>query len=304
MMLLASVGGNRIPVIAQLVQADEDTVREVLHRFNDIGLACLDPGGTGGRPRLLSDDDEDFVIHTATTRPAKLGEPFTRWSTRRLAAYLRRMHGRVIGSGREPLRCLLLLLRRGTFQPHHRTGKQAPDLARDTKLDRIEQALDRFPDRVLAFDEFGPLGIRPTAGSCRAKQGNPNCLPATYRRTHGVPTSTAATPSVTTGCGASTAARKGAINSGRAEAGPRRPTRRRADLHHPGQLLRPHRHGHPSLAKKNNVELGFTRPTPPGRCGRRPRAGGRGHTHRSQDHTNPDPYSATNGAYPTGTSVT
>lgn len=45
---------------------------------------------------------------------------------------------------------------------------------------------DRFPDRVFAFDEFGPLGTRPTAGSCWAKQGKPNRLPATCRRTHGV----------------------------------------------------------------------------------------------------------------------
>src|SRR3954471_14960568 len=43
MMILASAGGNRVPVIAQLVQADEDTVRDVIHRFNQIGLACLDP---------------------------------------------------------------------------------------------------------------------------------------------------------------------------------------------------------------------------------------------------------------------
>ncbi|MEE4588857.1 helix-turn-helix domain-containing protein, partial [Streptomyces antimycoticus] len=43
MMLLASADGNRVPVIAQLVQADEDTVRDVIHRFNEIGLACLDP---------------------------------------------------------------------------------------------------------------------------------------------------------------------------------------------------------------------------------------------------------------------
>jgi hypothetical protein len=42
MLLLASAGGNRVPVIAQLVQADEDTVRDVIHRFNEIGLACLD----------------------------------------------------------------------------------------------------------------------------------------------------------------------------------------------------------------------------------------------------------------------
>ena len=78
MMLLASAGGNRVPVIAQLVQADEDTVRDVIHRFNEIGLACLDPRWAGGRPRQLSPDDEEFVIQTAITRLAKLGQPFTR----------------------------------------------------------------------------------------------------------------------------------------------------------------------------------------------------------------------------------
>jgi transposase len=84
MMLLASAGGNRVPVIAQLVAADEDTVRDVIHRFNEIGLAALDPRWAGGRPRQLSPDDEDFVVATATTRPAKLGQPFTRWSLRKL----------------------------------------------------------------------------------------------------------------------------------------------------------------------------------------------------------------------------
>ena len=50
---------------------------------------------------------EDFVIQTATTRPVKLGQPFTRWSLRKLVAYLRKVHGRVIRIGREALRCLL-----------------------------------------------------------------------------------------------------------------------------------------------------------------------------------------------------
>lgn len=45
------------------------------------------------------------------------------------------------------------------------------------------QVLDRFPGRVLAFDEFGPLGIRPTGGNCRAEHPQ---VPATYHRTHGV----------------------------------------------------------------------------------------------------------------------
>ncbi|GAA1330943.1 hypothetical protein GCM10009647_070650 [Streptomyces sanglieri] len=106
-MLLASAGGNSVPVIARLVPAGEDTVRHVIHRFNEIGSACLDPRQAGSRPRLLSDDDEDFVIQTATTRPVKLGQLFTRWSVRNLSEHLRRNVARLIRIGREALRCLL-----------------------------------------------------------------------------------------------------------------------------------------------------------------------------------------------------
>ncbi|WP_449343909.1 hypothetical protein [Streptomyces mexicanus] len=94
------------------------------------------------------------------------------------------MHGRVIRVGREALRCLLG--RRCITLQRTKTWKESPDPDRDAKLDRIEQMLDRFPDRVFAVDEFGPLGTRPTTGSCWAKQGKPNRLPATDRRTHGV----------------------------------------------------------------------------------------------------------------------
>lgn len=109
----------RRTVIAKPVQADEYTVRDVIHRFKEIGLACQDPRWAGGRPRLLRPDDEDFVIQAAITRPAKLSRPFTHWSIRKLAACLRRVHVHVhvhvIRIGREALRCLLA--RRGvTFQ--------------------------------------------------------------------------------------------------------------------------------------------------------------------------------------------
>jgi transposase len=184
MMLLASAGGNRVPVIAQLVQADEDTVRDVIHRFNEIGLACLDPQWAGGRPRLLSPEEEDFVIQTATTRPTKLGQPFTRWSIRKLAACLHTVHGRVIRIGREALRCLLA--RRGITFQRTKTWKESTDPDRDAKLDRIEYVIEHLPDRTFAFDEFGPLGIRPTGGACWAERGHPDRLPATYHRTHGV----------------------------------------------------------------------------------------------------------------------
>ena len=50
MMLLASAGGNRVPVIAQRVRADEDTVRDVIYPFSEIGLACPDLRWVGDRP--------------------------------------------------------------------------------------------------------------------------------------------------------------------------------------------------------------------------------------------------------------
>ncbi|MEU5537649.1 IS630 family transposase [Streptomyces sp. NPDC020362] len=183
MMLLASAGGNSVPVIARLVQADEDTVRDVIHRFNEIGLACLNLGGREAVP-ACSDDDEDFVIQTATTRPVKLGQPFTRWSVRKLSEHLRRNVARPIRIGREALRCLLK--RRGVTFQRTKTWKESTDPDFDAKLDRIEYALTERPERTLAFDGFGPLGIRPTAGLCRAKHGKPDRLPATYHRTHGV----------------------------------------------------------------------------------------------------------------------
>jgi transposase len=184
MIVLASAGGNTVPVIARLVAADEDTVREVIHRFNEIGLACLDPQWAGGRPRLLSPDDEDFVAQTATTRPAKLGRPFTRWSIRKLLAYLHHLPDRTITIGREALRALLH--RHGITFQRTKTWKESPDPAFDAKLDEIEYTLTQRPMRTFAFDEFGPLGIRPTAGTGWARQGEPNRLPATYHRTHGV----------------------------------------------------------------------------------------------------------------------
>ncbi|XKK41925.1 helix-turn-helix domain-containing protein [Nocardiopsis sp. ARC36] len=74
--------------MACLVAADDKTVREVIHAFNTQGLSCLVPQWAGGHSRLLTPDEQDLVIHTATMRPAKLGRPFTRWSLRKLADYL------------------------------------------------------------------------------------------------------------------------------------------------------------------------------------------------------------------------
>lgn len=94
------------------------------------------------------------------------------------------IHGPIICVSREALRCLPA--HRGVTFQRTRTWKESPDPEREAKPDRIEEVLDHFPDRVLAFDEFGPLGIRPGADSGWARQSQPDRLPTTYHRTHDV----------------------------------------------------------------------------------------------------------------------
>jgi transposase len=185
MVVLASAGGNTVPAIARLVQADEDSVRQVIHRFNEMGMASLDPQWAGGRPRLISPDDEAFIVAAANTRPEALGLPFTRWSVRKLAEHLAHNHGqRRVCIGRERLR--QLLHRHGLTFQRTKTWKESPDPDRDAKLARIEHVTGAFPDRVFAFDEFGPLTIRPHGGASWAPAGHPDRLPANYHKLHGV----------------------------------------------------------------------------------------------------------------------
>jgi transposase len=183
MIIMASASGTLVPAIARLVAADEDTVRDVIHLFNAKGLAALDPRWAGGRPRLISDEDIAVIVTAATTRPEKLGQPFTRWSLRKLATYLAE-GPRPVAIGRERLRQILHA--RGISFQRTRTWKESRDPDRDAKLDRIEHVTSAYPDRCFAFDQFGPLSIRPCHGTCWAPRKHPVRLRATYRRSHGI----------------------------------------------------------------------------------------------------------------------
>jgi len=180
----ASAGGNTVPVIARLVSTSEDRVREMIHRFNDLGIRSLDPQWAGGRPRRITTDDERFIVATATARPESLGQPFTRWSIRKLVAFLADNDQRVVVVSRERLR-QILEANDVTFQ-RTKTWKESNDPDRDAKLDRIEAVIEYHADRCFAFDEFGPLAIRPVGGSAWAKASAPQRQPANYHRLHGV----------------------------------------------------------------------------------------------------------------------
>jgi transposase len=183
MVVLASAGGNDVASIARLVQTSPDRVREMIHRFNDLGMRSLDPQWAGGRPRQITTKDREVIVTTAKTRPTKLGRPFTHWSIRKLVEYLATKKGRKVRIGRERLR-QILVAEGITFQ-RTKTWKESPDPLKEEKLARIEWAMEHARDRTFAFDEFGPLTIRPVGGAAWAPKGKPVRLRANYHKPHG-----------------------------------------------------------------------------------------------------------------------
>ena len=79
--------------------------------------------------------------------------------------------------GRERLRQILHA--RGISFQRTRTWKESADPDKDAKLDRIEHVTSGYPDRCFAFDQFGPLSIRPCHGACWARRKRPVRLRAT-----------------------------------------------------------------------------------------------------------------------------
>ncbi len=160
--------------------------------------------------------------------------------------------------GRERVRCILHE-HDISFQ-RTRTWKTSTDPVYDAKLDRIDEVMSRFPARCFAFDQFGPLSIRPCHGTCWALRKHPDRLRATYHRIHGI--------RYFHGCyslsedrlwgvlhehkgGEHTLAAFKTIRAG--------PPGRRPDLRHPGQPVLQHHPGHPLLGPPaHKVELCLT----------------------------------------------
>ena len=85
--------------------------------------------------------------------------------------------------GRERLR-QILIAEGITFQ-RTKTWKESPDPLKEEKLARIEWLLEHPRDRTFAFDEFGPLTIKPVGGSAWSPVGKPERLRANYHKPHG-----------------------------------------------------------------------------------------------------------------------
>jgi hypothetical protein len=135
----------------------------------------------GGRPRRITTTERAIVVSSATARPTSLGQPFTRWSIRKLEHYLAARRRIVVS--RERLR-QILAEEEITFQAT-KTWKESPDPLREEKLARIERVLGNERDRTFSFDEFGPLAIKPEGGQSLSPKKKPVRLRANYHKPHG-----------------------------------------------------------------------------------------------------------------------
>lgn len=182
--LLASNVGNSVPQIAAMWMTDESHVRRVIHDFNERGMASLDPDYRGGRPRRITSEQRRAAVAVAGARPDHQGVALTRWSLPRLADHLRASGVAQIS----PAHLGRVLAQAGLSFQRTRTWKASPDPDYEPKAARILALTGTAPTdgaHVIAFDQMGPISLRPSPGSGWAPHGRPERQRATYHRTHG-----------------------------------------------------------------------------------------------------------------------
>ena len=180
----ASSQGRSASEAAAMFAASPHYAREVIHAFNELGFAALDPKWSGGRPRRFGPAVRETVCRVAKTPPGELGQPFTCWSLAKLVGYLAE-HKRITistESARQILRAA------GIRWQATKTWKASKDPDFTTKMARILDLYDNPPadGRVICVDEFGPLNLQPRPGRGWFPTQHPARLRATFNRTGGV----------------------------------------------------------------------------------------------------------------------
>jgi len=181
LVVLASAGGNEVAVIATLVQTSPDRVREMIHRFNEKGMAALDPAWAGGRPRRITTTERELIVTSATARPGSLGMPFTRWSLRKLAHYLATKPGPRVAVSIERLR-QILAEEQITFQAT-KTWKESPDPCASTSSRSSRTSWSTAGIGPLPSTSSAPSPSSPRPGTPGHRDpGRSGCGPTTPSR--------------------------------------------------------------------------------------------------------------------------
>jgi transposase len=187
--ILLSSGGVANREIAERVDRTPQWVRQIIHRFNDGGLAAIEwypYWQLHNTPRRSFADLVEQIAEVALSSPkALIG--MTQWSLSKLREYV--VSQKIVAQ--VSLTWLhTLLLRYGIRWRHTKTWKESHDPQFWPKYRRIRRLYARRParGRRICVDEFGPLNLQPRHGRCLAMSGKKRGERhrATYHRHGGV----------------------------------------------------------------------------------------------------------------------
>ena len=136
----------------------------------------------GGRPS--PPDQLTTTTRSSSRRPpparAKLGQPFTRWSLRKLADLPAPPTTDRVVIGSAANGCGRSCAEHGITFQRTRTWKESTDPDRDAKLDRIEQVTTGSRTGASRSTSSGRCRSGPATASAGRRRAKPDRLPATY----------------------------------------------------------------------------------------------------------------------------
>jgi len=185
--VLLSTGGMANRRIATLVDCSVQWVRQVIHRFNDHGIAGITwyPWFQVRSERVFTADICERIAEIALCSPiALIG--MSQWSVPKLRQYL--IEQKIVAH--ISIRWLGEILHRYKVRLRRtKTWKESTDPLFAQKYRAIRRLYQRRPvnGRRLCIDEFGPLNLQPHHGHCNKGPGKRvDRLRATYNRKGGV----------------------------------------------------------------------------------------------------------------------
>ena len=185
--VLLSTGGMGNRRISALVDCSIQWVRQVIHRFNDQGIAGITwyPWFQVRSERVFTADICERIAEIALCSPiALIG--MSQWSVPKLRLYL--IEQKIVAH--ISIRWLGEILRRYKVRLRRtKTWKESTDPLFAEKYRAIRRLYRHRPanGRRLCIDEFGPLNLQPHHGHCNVGPGKRvDRLRATYNRKGGI----------------------------------------------------------------------------------------------------------------------
>lgn len=149
--------GHSASSTATLLGVSPTTVRRWVKRFEDQGKPGLMDRPRSGRPRLISQKLEDFIVKVATTPPAEISDHLTTWSLNSIRNYLIAEYDEVVSRS-----SIWRILKRHNirFRKVEET-LVSPDPMYEAKKERIKEAEKEAEENedvaIVVIDEKGKI---------------------------------------------------------------------------------------------------------------------------------------------------